>query len=75
MILLDSNCIPMDPEPANGDAELFARAILRLIKADNDLMKAKKAVPEYTGQSSVESYYTYEQDAWNRAADHIYSLR
>ncbi len=44
-----------------------AEAVLALIKAREDLDRAKQNVPAYTGQHSDEGYYWYEQKTYDAA--------
>jgi hypothetical protein len=56
-----------------GAAE-FATALIALIEAEKTLKKARKAVPNYTGDRTERDYVANEQEAWNRAADDLYKI-
>jgi hypothetical protein len=58
-----------DVRPADPAVTALAEATVLMISANASLEAARKRVPDYTGDSSVESYYAFEQDAFNRAAE------
>lgn len=60
--------------PAKPEAERFAAALVAFLEADTALLKAKKAVPDYTGQHSSADYVATEQEARNRALDGLYEV-
>lgn len=55
--------------PARPEALTLAVALLTLTKAEAALGKAKREVPDYTGQWSDRDYYAEEQEDYNRAVD------
>jgi hypothetical protein len=59
------------PTPARPESLKLADAIYDMLQVRKALAKAKKAVPDYTGQWSDEDYYAEEQEAYNRAADRL----
>jgi hypothetical protein len=63
-----------DIKPANPNAEKLARAIIKLIYTEQDLVQARKNVPQYTGHLDYDDYIADEQENWNRAADALFEL-
>lgn len=57
------------PRPAAPEALRLAEAMVELDRAAEALEKAKRNVPNYTGQYSSEFFYRHEEDAYNRAAE------
>ena len=60
--------------PANPQAEKFGKALADFLVKDEELELKKNGVPQYTGQWQPEHYYKDEQDARNRALDHLWGL-
>lgn len=60
-------------KPADPKAEALANAIIALMEAEKALQEAQSKVPNYTAQWDRKDYYAEEQEAWNRAADALYS--
>ena len=74
MTLFDSDGKPKDPTPAKLEALILADAIYNIFVWRISLEEAKKSIPHYTGGNSDESYYSYEQEKYNHAADSLYEL-
>lgn len=70
----DMNFCLFDVRPCHDGAEELAMAVLQLINANKDLVKAKKAVPLYTAQWSSEDYYKDQLNSWKRAADKLHEM-
>jgi len=60
--------------PAKAEAIILADAVVALMEAQVNLVAAIKTVPKYTGDCCAQDYYATEQEAWNRAADKLYTL-
>lgn len=58
-----------DARPAHPVVKALAEAAVLLMQANADLEIGKKRIPDYVPYGSVESYYAFEQDAFNRAAE------
>lgn len=61
-----------EPHSVSPEAETFAKALLELIKADRALDHALLTTRTFSTTEKV--IITQERDAWNRAADRLYSL-
>jgi hypothetical protein len=68
----DDDAENKEPHPASPEAEAFASALLELIKADRDLEHALLTTRTFT--TAEKRMVTQERDAWNRAAERLYSL-
>jgi hypothetical protein len=55
--------------PAHPTMDALAEATVLVIETNAGLAAARKCVPNYTGNSTIESYSAFEQDAFNRAAE------